>query len=185
MVVPAIALHSSPPATVPQRTLLLTLLCLDGLVALVCSPGLMVRGEPFSLFDLDAQANFPAWYSSTKFALAGILMGLLTVAVRFRYVTPLLLAAFFLAFSADEAASMQERIGHRLADQVVPGLSMVSKDAFLWPLLFGIPAAAAIGVMFWRLAKERYFSIRTWQCYTTALAVMFAESVGFEISRST
>ncbi len=58
MVVPVIALHSSPPATVPDRTLLLTLLCLDGLVVLAHSAGLMVRGEPFSLFNLDAEANF-------------------------------------------------------------------------------------------------------------------------------
>ncbi len=108
-------------------------------------------------------------------------MGLLTVAVRFRYVTPLLLAALFLAFSTDEAASTHERIGHRLADQVLPGLNMDRKDAFLWPLLFGIPAAAAIGVMFWRLTREHYLSVHTWLRYAIALAVMFAGAIGFEI----
>jgi hypothetical protein len=165
----------------PLRTLLLAFFAADLLLVAAHAAGLVARGEPFVIFNLDGESNIPAWYSSTKFALAGALVGLLAVAVRFRHATPILLAGLFLALSADEAASMHERVGHLLADRALPDVTMKRKDAFLWPLLFGLPAVAAMGVMFWRLIRERYLSLEVWKRYLLALAVFFTGAIGFEL----
>ncbi len=165
----------------PLRSLLLVFIAADLLLVAAHGAGLVLRGEPFVLFNLDGESNVPAWYSSTKFALAGALVGLLAVAVRFKRATPLLLAGLFLALSADEAASVHERVGHLLADRVLPEVTMKRKDAFLWPLLFGLPVLAVMAVMFWRLIREQYLSLQVWKRYMLALAVFFTGAIGFEI----
>jgi hypothetical protein len=165
----------------PIRVLLYALFALDLLLVAAHAAGLTLRGEAFVLFNLDGESNIPAWYSSTKFALAGTLVALLAVSVRLKRATPVLLAALFLAFSADEAASVHERIGHFLAERVLPDLSMRRKDAFLWPLLFGLPVLAGLAGVLWRLSKERYFPVRIWQQYMLALAVFFAGAIGLEL----
>ncbi|GAB1342528.1 hypothetical protein [Gemmatimonas sp.] len=162
-------------------TVLKMLVCLDVLFVLMHAIGFLLRGEPFTFFNLDGEGNLPAWWSNAKFVMAGTLFGVLAVAKKSRALTPLVLCALLLALAADEIASIHERVGHLLADNVAGDVQFRRKDAFLWPLLFGLPVLIVGGFVLRTLAKERFLSALVWKRLTIALVTFFAGAVGVEV----
>lgn len=165
----------------PSRLLLSALVGIDLLLLLAHVSGFVIRGEPFLIFNLDAEANLPTWWSSTKFAMAGTLMMVMVLKTEFRKLTPILLGLLFFAFSLDEAVSLHERLGHFFADHVATGSTIRRKDAFLWPVLFGIPALLCIGIVFRWLRKEGFMSASLWRDFAIAIVVLFTGAVGMEV----
>jgi hypothetical protein len=143
--------------------------------------GLLYRGEAFVLLNLDGEANIPAWWSNAKFVMAGTLFGVIALVKRSRVLTPLVLCILLLALAADEVASVHERIGRILADNVASNTQFRRKDAFLWPLLFGLPVLVCGALMLKVLAKEKSLSANAWKRITLALVVFFTGAVGVEL----
>jgi hypothetical protein len=134
------------------RRLLQALILLElALVAVYAASEL--SGRPFwtihQLFDLDGVDNLPAWFSASQLLVVGLVLAL----------TPReapgasppawflgLLAAAFLFLSADEAASLHEKLTLSLAK--FSGLPRFRGDVAAWALLY--PAVALVGVAFTR-----------------------------------
>jgi hypothetical protein len=166
---------------VTKRTFISLLILFDLALVVVHLGSASLRGEPFAILNLDGEANIPAWWSNAKFVMAGTLFALPAVLKSARSLTPIVLALLLFALAADEIASIHERIGHLLASTVAGDMQFRRKDAFLWPLLLGVPVLI-VGAMGLRaLAKERFLSVTVWRRVSAALTVFFAGAVGVEL----
>ena len=97
------------------------------------------------LFDLDGEANLPAWYSSMQLFGVSILLGVFAYynfnKYNFHSWTLVLLAVLFFILSADEVAQMHERMG-KIIDILFPEYSRNEnffKNTGIWMFLIGIP----------------------------------------------
>lgn len=161
--------------------ILFALFAVDGLLIIAYIFGLVVRGEPFVLFDLDAEANLPTWWSSAKFTVAATSFGLLTLPYGRSRWSPWLFLVVFAALGADEVAGFHERIGHLLAGMTQANTDFPRMDAFLWPVFLGLPIVITGSLLLKRLASEKFISSKVWRSMIIALAVFFSGSVGAEI----
>jgi len=123
----------------------------------------LVWGERISLINLEEEQNFATWYSSTKL----LLIGILSIAA-YIIETPelgaklglkyqklwLIMAVIFIGLSADEAATIHERLsrylmsydfGHTIRQAVLGGDA--TKDAFVW-VIFLSPLIVASFILF-------------------------------------
>jgi len=156
-------------------------LAIDLLLVLGHATGIVLRGEPFVILNLDAEANIPAWWSNAKFVVAGSLFLLTAASTRQRVLTPVVLGVLLFGLAADEIASVHERIGHLLADNVAADTQFRRKDAFLWPLLLGLPVIVLGALALRALVGERFYSDVVWKRIGVALTVFFVGAVGVEL----
>jgi hypothetical protein len=157
------------------------LLAIDLILVVGHTVGIVLRGEPFVILNLDAEANIPAWWSNAKFVVAGSLFMLTAASTRRRALTPVVLGVLLFGLAADEIASVHERIGRLLADNVATDTQFKRKDAFLWPLLLGVPVMVLGGLTLRALVGERFYSEVVWRRIGIALLVFFVGAVGVEL----
>lgn len=149
---------------------MLTLLC--SIIGLV-SAHLLSHRAPF--FHLDQEGNLPTWFSSALLlAVAGVaawahrLEGRNTPKVGGRWVW-LFVSALFVALSADETASLHERLAKYVFSTNTAGSSELlraiglngdaNKEGFGWVLLFAPLALIAFALLagfFWSRRKLAY-----------------------------
>ncbi|MCO6415638.1 hypothetical protein JYK14_05530 [Siccirubricoccus sp. KC 17139] len=108
------------------------------------------------LIYLDEEGNLPAWWSSAKLLLAGLLLAL--VALRSRRVDRAgwmlgLLAAAFIAMSVDEVSGLHERAGVELDELIGDRTGTAFHRTGLWVFAIGLPAALAMTCGVHRLAR--------------------------------
>jgi hypothetical protein len=125
---------------------------------------LFLYGNPIGsdqpgMFDMDGEANIPAWYSSTKLLAVGLCLyvyGRLTLQ-KDRLAGWLILAAaaLFAYLSLDEAAELHEKFGNRLTLLATGGVGRTDTPfeiTGLWMVFFGPPLLLALvgGIVFLR-----------------------------------
>jgi hypothetical protein len=125
---------------------------------------LFLYGNPIGsdqpgMFDMNGEANIPAWYSSTKLLAVGLclyLFGRLTLQ-KDRLAGWLILAAaaLFAYLSLDEAAELHEKFGNRLTLLATGGVGRTDTPfeiTGLWMVFFGPPLLIALvgGIVFLR-----------------------------------
>ena len=141
---------------------------------------------PAELFDLNQEANLPAWYASTKWFIAALLFG----AYAFGNLRaddagtwPLILLPILLAaLSADETAQIHERLGVR-SDALLPGGSrtgFVFGRTGIWMGLIGIPFIVAFGFMLRSLRPFFHDSPAALAKLAFGMAVMLTGALGVE-----
>lgn len=113
--------------------------------------------------------------------MAGTLMMVIVLWTEFMKLTPIFVTLLFFAFSVYEAVSFHERIGHFLANHISITFNDGRKDAFLWPILFGVPALAGVGLAFRWLPQEGFMPAALWRNFFSVIDVLFAGAVGLEI----
>jgi hypothetical protein len=135
----------------PAQVLAFLLLC-DASFAAIYFVCIHVGGPGVhQLFDLDQEANIPAWFSSIRlFSVAGVLalVGPKALA-RFGVPTyvPLVGAAVFLFLSLDESVQVHERIGRALRG--TPYFPRVRNDRGMWVFVY-LLAALPFAYVAWR-----------------------------------
>lgn len=104
-------------------------------------PSRMLTG----FFDLDREANIPAWYSSIQWFCVALLLGIFAnrhVSLSRPKSWPIAaLSLVFLVISVDEVAVIHEQIGG-LSDRLLPGASrgnIVFSRTGIWMFLLGVP----------------------------------------------
>jgi hypothetical protein len=115
------------------------------------------RGRAYAWFALDAEGNFPTWFSSALLLGAAAVLAIVAVTAAARSDRWTRhwfgLALVFVALSADETASFHERVGSWLRDRL--DLSGVLHYAGIVPALAMFVAVAAIYVAFFRALPRR------------------------------
>ncbi len=126
----------------PKHLLYLLLGC-DLALAALYGLSLHIGGiDVHQLFDMDQEANIPAWFSSTKFFCIAALLGLYGPEALGRIgvprFLPLLGAIVFLFLSMDESAQVHERVGRALrGNDFVP---TVRNDRGAWVFVYLVVA---------------------------------------------
>ena len=152
----------------------------------------LITGWP--VFDLDQEGNLSAWYSSAK--LLGI--ALVAVAVYFRERDAggascrhtwlwLLVAFIFVGLSADETASMHERMARMFMEETSVGLDVretllggdKAKDSFAWVLLFS-PLILAVALFFAVFFYKRFRNQKIAAVMAMAGIACFLAAAGME-----
>lgn len=97
------------------------------------------------LFDLNGEANLPAWYSSMQLFGVSILLGVFAYynfnKHNFHSWSLVLLAVLFFILSADEVAQIHERVG-KIIDILFPKYGRTEnffKNTGIWMFVIGIP----------------------------------------------
>lgn len=144
-------------------------------------------GEPTRLFDLEEEANVPAWYASAQLLVVALLLGLYA-SVHFERskMDAWLLATLplvFLGLSIDETAGIHEWIGYR-TDALLPGGSRdntLFEKTGIWMIVLGLPFVAFIFFAFRRLRHYcRPVSVRL--RYATGFILFVSGAVGVEVA---
>lgn len=136
----------------------------------------------FQMFDLDAENNLPAWFSSLQLGLIAALSLLIAsrcdskIGPRPRFFV--VAAAGFLFLSANEALGIHERITH--LGKVFPWLPAINNSG-RWMPVYGV-LALVILIWVWRdvcvLWKIRPYTVR---CAILGAATFLIGAVGLEI----
>jgi hypothetical protein len=114
----------------------------------------------FRFFDLDEEANFPAWYASSKFLLCAFMAGTLLIRTNRKDKLFLPLSAFvcvMVLLSMDEAAMVHERFAAVLEEILhVDRTETVLPATGLWVVIIGFPAAYIFYLCLKALRKSRH-----------------------------
>lgn len=125
----------------PWHLIVILFLCEVGFAALYYV-GTHVGGPKVDHFyDLDQEANLPAWFSSMQlFSVAAVIAIFGPKALRplgVPVIVPLIGAAAFLFLSMDEIAQVHERIGRELSGTAAP---QVRNGRGAWAFVYGVAA---------------------------------------------
>ncbi len=168
------------------RRVAVGLLFLDLVVVLLhVVPTLMGHGG--RLFDLDAEANIPTWYSSAKLFLLAQALAVLALVLsrrsRLDAAPFLFLAALALFLSLDETATLHERLARHF-ETALTGAARSDLEftrTGYWMLALGPMLAAALAVGIWLMTKRlkipRHVAVRG----LLGVAVFFFSATGIEI----
>jgi len=172
---------------IPVQRVFVALLAIIALLALgfvtthlvMLQTGHRVQFGLRDLFNMDGEANLPAWFSAMQLLVAAILLSLIALAkTRARDVHRWLwwgLAAGFFLMSADEGAQLHELLNR-------PGHALHAGDdgAFLFSwVVFAIPVVIAIGLVYLRFLLS--LPPRTRFAFVLAAACFLGGAVGFEV----
>jgi hypothetical protein len=106
-------------------------------------------GTAPNLFNLDGEANIPAWWSSSQLLVAGLLIAVLVFRnhrADSRSWSLAALAATIIAFSLDETAGLHERAGNIIDSYVREPGDLLSQSGY-WPFFVGIPVVVFIAYL--------------------------------------
>jgi hypothetical protein len=152
------------------------LMAAGAIVAVLLAAGVTRPWNLLRIFNMDAESNLPAWFSSAGLLLSGFLLWLL-----FRSSRPdefrrhwLLLSLIFVGISADETAVMHETLGRPIREWLHAGGPLY----FAW-VVPAIPAVAILGVAYWRLVWSLPERIR--RLTMVAGAVYLGGALGMEV----
>lgn len=137
-----------------------------------------------SLFDLNAESNFPTWYSSSKLLIAALILFFAARATDFKNVSLILLGSILLAMSADEISQIHERIGHKLSLFITDKEWLIGgqPSQHMWPYLFGIPTAIIIAaVLMYCFKTKQMIKTSSFVRIILAFGVFFFAALGLEI----
>ncbi|HEU5298759.1 MAG TPA: hypothetical protein VFW08_04620 [bacterium] len=171
-------------------TLILVFFLIDlglGLVYL----GDYLAGRPSRMltgfFDLDGEANIPAWYSSIQWFCTALLLGIFAhrhVSLSRPKSWPIAaLSLVFLVISVDEIAVIHEQAGG-LSDRLLPGGSrrnIAFSQTGIWMLLLGVPLIVLLLRLI--LLVRPYFrrAPRALVRLSLGIAIALAGATGIEI----
>ena len=146
------------------------------------------RDTPLTgLTDLDGEAVLPSWWSSIQLFVVAQVWAFVAY-TRWQAgrlaggaVEAGLLAALFLGLSADEAASLHERVAHHLDAWLLPGGERGGLIAVtgVWLFVLGPIALAVLGTLFWRLS--RLTGWRAGKLLLIGLVVFIGGAAGVEL----
>ncbi|MDX6751204.1 hypothetical protein SH611_15420 [Geminicoccaceae bacterium 1502E] len=143
-------------------------------------------GDRFTrMFDLDGEANFPAWYSSTQLFVVAALLGLFAFHhFSLRHVRswpPAGLAMFFVLLSADETAQFHEWAGSISDALLTSGTRETLLDRMgTWMFVIGLPGVA---LAFLLLHSARFYfrpAPGALVKFLVGMAILAAGAVGVE-----
>lgn len=152
-----LALNNSWGSSRPKSTIFRILgitIAIDVAFVLVNVSAFIVLGEVHVLFDVNAEANFPTWWSSFQLALAGVAVSLVFLANRDlpRMGGLALLAAVLVLMSLDETSSLHERVGFQIDKIAGDRRETMFSYTGLWFLVVGIPFAIWAVVTLFRMS---------------------------------
>lgn len=147
----------------------------------------------WSVINLDEEGNLAAWYSSVKLLMLSVLC--LRAHTREKTLRPsgrtaalwLLTGLIFLGLSADETASMHERLARFIMQESSVGLDIsegmlggdAGKDSFAWVILLS-PFIVAVTVFFAGFFHNRLKTCpAAWRCAAAGL-LFFLLAIGME-----
>jgi hypothetical protein len=160
------------------------LLVADAILTLNHTVWLLAFHHVPNLFDLNGEANIPAWWSSAQLTVAGVIVALVVLRnyrTDRRSWAVAALAAMLVLFSMDETAGFHERLGHFIDGHLGGKAGTRLWDSGYWPLFIGIPGALAAGYVVWSslsfLSSVRGSIVR----FAVSLAVLLGAAVGIEL----
>ena len=140
----------------------------------------------FQFFDLDEEANLPAWYSSMQLAFAGALVA---VHARLRYHRDVarsyllwLLSALLVFMSLDENAQIHEWVGIRISRLFAGqewGTFFVKTHS--WSLFMAAPLVLFLFWLFLRMAKRLSLPPGTVGLFVIGFALLVGSAEGTEM----
>lgn len=150
-----------------------------------------VLNHPFEiltrLIDLDAEANLPAWYSSSQILFLGLLLSLFAFILRNRRPSPLLpagvLSLICLALSLDEIAQIHEWLGNQSDKLLATG---TRKSSFfghtgIWMFLLGPVFLIAVTFLWRKLSPYLRGRGRVVRLYLLGFSMYVVSALGIEI----
>jgi hypothetical protein len=180
---------SFPLVTVKDARALIACVLFADVFFVVAYLFLFLYGNPIGseqpgMFDLDGEANVPAWYSSTKLLAVGLCLYVYgrLILHKDRLAGWLILAAavLFAYLSLDESAELHEKFGNRLTLLATGGVGRTDTPfeiTGLWMVFFGPPLLLALvgGIVFLRKRLSIPYDV-----FAKALAgaVIFAIAAG-------
>lgn len=158
------------------------LLCELGFGLVYCAGAYIGSPKVDHLYDLDQEANIPAWFSSMQLFAVAALLSIFgprrLPAIGVPVIVPLIAALAFLFLSMDEIAGIHERLGRELRGSAAP---QVRGGRGAWVAVY---VAAAVPFL---LLGLRYLT-RLWRAYPRLVgygiagcAVFVAGAVGVEL----
>lgn len=141
----------------------------------------VVRNRLEFWFDVNGEGNIISWYSSSKFLLAGLLLGIIFLIKG--YFSALFGSLLLTLMSADEGGQIHENLGLILSSAILsPGKTVLgSSTQHDWPYVVG-PIVAVVTVLFiYTILRERSFSRRSAGVIMSGLGILLAGAVGMEI----
>ncbi len=136
------------------------------------------------LLDLNGESNIPAWYSSSLWFIAALLLGAIAVS-KHRASAPFVahwfgLCAVCVFLSIDEAAMIHEAIGNVLHNEVFDRWSFLDVDGgwiYSW-MYFGIAFVFVFLLVYWRFL--RHLPPRIMRLMITSGAIFLFGAMGLE-----
>lgn len=144
-------------------------------------------GRLFHLLDLDGESNVPTWYSSVQLFCVSVLLGLFAVRNfdRPRKATWALMLCplFFLALSADEIATVHEKVAYMIDGLFLPGGDRKAtsfRETGIWVFVLGIPVFSACLLALRSLRKYFASPPHLYKKISLGLFIYFGGAIGIE-----
>ncbi|RAK60117.1 hypothetical protein DJ021_10020 [Phenylobacterium hankyongense] len=160
------------------------LLVADALLTLNHTVWLLAFGRVPNLFDLNGEANIPAWWSSAQLMVAGVIVALVVLRnfrTDRRSWAVAALSAMLILFSMDETASFHERLGQFIDGHLGGKAGTHLWDSGYWPFFIGIPGAIAAGYIVWSSLAFLSSVKGSIGRFAVGLAVLLGAAVGIEL----
>jgi hypothetical protein len=139
----------------------------------------------FRFFDLDEEANFPAWYASSKFLLCAFMAGILLIRTNYKDRLFFPLSAFvcvMVLLSMDEAAMVHERFAAVLEGVLLVDRTKTALPATgLWVVMIGFPAAYIFYLCLKALRRSRHALSKVVPKMAIGFAVLLSGAIGAEV----